>query len=798
MVGIGTTSPTRQLDVQGTTGSIVVAQFSSQSAAALVDIYTGSSASDSGIRFNNPASSYNMVMGYDGTAKVFRLGHGSGALSSGSSDLTIDLNYRLGIGTSTAASLAKLTIATSTNSQIALSDGLGSSIWSMRAVGGPFYIATTSPTTYATGTNPVMFMDDVVGSVGFGTTTPVVDTNPSRFLTVDGGQYTNAEISVGRYQTNGFVGGFNFFNGANTGTDKRIAGVWAGLDGAVNSGKLYFYTYSSGGAVNPMIIDSSSRIMMGTTTASGSSKLTASNSAAPQISLTDASLTSDQWAFRNAGGTLYIATSSAATYATSTAPAVLTLKNSGNIGMGTTSPWAKFSIHANNGETNDTLFAIASSTAAATTTLFTINNSGRVGIGTTPSTGYLLTVSSIYTSSSGSIDAGFIRDAGGTSYFLDPAGDSTVNSLTNRSAAFAKVVGIGTTSSAFSAMLDIASSTYPQLSLTDPNGGTDAKHLIMRYVGGNLYIGTSTDAMSATSTDMTFQPTTGYLGLGTTSPWRTLSVTGTVAMSGLTTLGSTGDAICLTAGKEINVNTGATSCTVSSLRFKHDVVDIDRGLDLVKQLHPVSYAYNGTTNRRLGFIAEEVNAIEPRLVFYEEDGTTPRGVRYEDVTPVLVKSVQELDDRLSILEGATSTATSTSGYLGTAIKNSLASFGVFLSDAMTHISNLTVDTLTVGSKEKPTGVTLFDKNTGNPYCLYIQDGLTTTTSGSCESLPTSTSTVTYTTSSSTSSSTTPSVDMSLSSTTPVIDLSATTTSTTSTAPLSIVDLTATSTATSTP
>ncbi len=51
-----------------------------------------------------------------------------------------------------------------------------------------------------------------------------------------------------------------------------------------------------------------------------------------------------------------------------------------NVGIGTTSPYAKLSVHANNGETNTTLFAIASSTATATTTLFSVSNTGVVTI----------------------------------------------------------------------------------------------------------------------------------------------------------------------------------------------------------------------------------------------------------------------------------------------------------------------------------------------------------------------------------------------------------------------------------
>ncbi|MEI7720120.1 MAG: helix-turn-helix domain-containing protein, partial [bacterium] len=62
---------------------------------------------------------------------------------------------------------------------------------------------------------------------------------------------------------------------------------------------------------------------------------------------------------------------------------IFNVASNGNVGIATTSPYAKLSVHANNGDTNTTLFAIASSTATATTTLFTVTNAGNVGIGTT-------------------------------------------------------------------------------------------------------------------------------------------------------------------------------------------------------------------------------------------------------------------------------------------------------------------------------------------------------------------------------------------------------------------------------
>lgn len=55
--------------------------------------------------------------------------------------------------------------------------------------------------------------------------------------------------------------------------------------------------------------------------------------------------------------------------------------SNGNLGVGTTSPYAKFSISANSGDTNTTLFAIASSTSVATTTLVSVSNQGNVLLG---------------------------------------------------------------------------------------------------------------------------------------------------------------------------------------------------------------------------------------------------------------------------------------------------------------------------------------------------------------------------------------------------------------------------------
>lgn len=118
-------------------------------------------------------------------------------------------------------------------------------------------------------------------------------------------------------------------------------------------------------------------------------------------------------------------------------------------------------------------------------------------------------------------------------------------------------------------------------------------------------------------------------------------------------------ALCQSStSSEVHINTGAATCTVSSSRFKHDIDRIDNALDIILGLNPVDYKRNSDGIEEHGLIAEEVEKIDPKSVFYEKDGATPRGVKYENLTAVLVKAIQEqqkeIDDlkaRINLIEG---------------------------------------------------------------------------------------------------------------------------------------------------
>jgi hypothetical protein len=100
------------------------------------------------------------------------------------------------------------------------------------------------------------------------------------------------------------------------------------------------------------------------------------------------------------------------------------------------------------------------------------------------------------------------------------------------------------------------------------------------------------------------------------------------------TLGSAGSLdLCRNASNQIS------TCS-SSLRYKNEITDFTRGLDVVRRLRPISFRWNNSDIADVGFGAEEVNVIEPFLTTRNDKGEI-EGVRYAQITTVLVNAVNE-------------------------------------------------------------------------------------------------------------------------------------------------------------
>ena len=427
----------------------------------------------------------------------------------------------------------------------------------------------------------------------------------------------------------------------------------------------------------------------------------------------------------NSGSTtplMLIATSSA-TYSTSTA---FIIDSQGRVGIGTTTPYAELTVQGEIQATN----LIATSTTA-TSTLVGGLNVGKGGLVYDYSSG----ITSIAAAQLGSLN--FDDDAGAVSWVdMNITSAATQGTIESYSAQLAgtpilTIYGeAGSSGGVQNARVSIGTTT-PYSLLSVWGGGTGATSMfeltnsasttLMTVLGSglvgigttspfaNLSIGGSSGGTSplmliATSS-ATYSTSTAFMidsngkvGIGTTTPWQDFSVNGKVAFDNLSVAGGVSDQnVCInTTTKEI---TYGASCTGSSLRFKHNIEDLDIGLEEVKKLRPVSFVFNGKEDfdRRVGLIAEEVYAVDSRLVFFDSNGTTtPRGVYYENVVPVLVKAVQELN--LKIDGTASSTPEVSSSFVDKIldiILAKLSDWGVTISRAFTRIADLAVGTLRV-------------------------------------------------------------------------------------------------------
>lgn len=119
------------------------------------------------------------------------------------------------------------------------------------------------------------------------------------------------------------------------------------------------------------------------------------------------------------------------------------------------------------------------------------------------------------------------------------------------------------------------------------------------------------------------------------------------------TLNDLTDQVALEGGENVTVSTDATNGIItisadgsvglgqrSSRRWKTDIQPLDDAVALVEQLRGVRYAWKGDGRADIGLIAEEVGAVVPEVVTYEENGTDARTVNYGRLVAVLVEAVK--------------------------------------------------------------------------------------------------------------------------------------------------------------
>lgn len=169
-----------------------------------------------------------------------------------------------------------------------------------------------------------------------------------------------------------------------------------------------------------------------------------------------------------------------------------------------------------------------------------------------------------------------------------------------------------------------------------------------------LFTIASTTRGVATSTVMTVLAT-GATGVGTTSPWRTFSINGTVGVQGLTATTGAGS-LCLSTNNEIVYNAGSDNCLSSLRSTKHDIADLMlSGTSTITLLTPVSFVYNNDASStvRYGFIAEDTAGVDPHFATYDQSGRIS-GVDDRSILAIIVKALKELVGQVGTLASAIS------------------------------------------------------------------------------------------------------------------------------------------------
>ena len=137
----------------------------------------------------------------------------------------------------------------------------------------------------------------------------------------------------------------------------------------------------------------------------------------------------------------------------------------------------------------------------------------------------------------------------------------------------------------------------------------------------------------------------GNVGIGTTVPNFTLAVTGTLGVSGSTTLstisGTTAQFTALTASAI--TSSGTITCLslveTSTRTIKKDIYSMQSQIENIKKLNPVNYVRILDNKQEFGFIAEELKEVYPEFVIGD-------GVNYPKMVSVLVSAVQELTQKI--------------------------------------------------------------------------------------------------------------------------------------------------------
>jgi hypothetical protein len=202
--------------------------------------------------------------------------------------------------------------------------------------------------------------------------------------------------------------------------------------------------------------------------------------------------------------------------------------------------------------------------------------------------------------------------------------------------------------------------TRGEINFLDGTGSYDSNYVFKTATGSQL--ATPTEKFRVTPTGATV---TGDLLIGTTSAIddRRLSLQYSRATHGGIVIENNDSAFAAvhmlfknTNGAVGNITvtgSGTAYNTSSDYRLKENVDYTFDATTRLKQLKPARFNFIADADTTVdGFLAHEVSSVVPEAVTGEKDATEMQGIDQSKLVPLLVKTIQELEARITELENA--------------------------------------------------------------------------------------------------------------------------------------------------
>jgi hypothetical protein len=163
-------------------------------------------------------------------------------------------------------------------------------------------------------------------------------------------------------------------------------------------------------------------------------------------------------------------------------------------------------------------------------------------------------------------------------------------------------------------------------------------------------LASATHTTTQLATDLVFYTTTGT----TYAEKMRISAAGALTLNSGITVATTGNYLCLNTSTY--AVTSGTTCTLSDMRLKKDIAELNGALDKISALRGVSYLWKDAhrgTGRQIGLIAQEVEKYFPEAVTTnKEDGM--KGLNYDALVGPIIQAIKELkkesDQKFGALE----------------------------------------------------------------------------------------------------------------------------------------------------